>query len=197
MDQKIVECHNQIQEGLGYLMLRAKYANDELKQYNDELKQYEALKKGLEELLTHYMDIPALNEQFYHDAGLRKGWGAALMGWGAALDEIKKLLEGTTMADVNPKEDRRFETVSKEGNATIMRVASDKPQPKCYGHYKKIDPCDDNDNVGKVLEALEDAIKGISNLHDDGLARKVESFTLVIKDETIGWKADIWEGEGK
>ena len=99
------------------------------------------------------------------------------------------------MAGVNPKKDRRFETVSKEGNTTIMRVASDKPQPKCYGHYKKIDPCDDN--VGKVLEALEDAIKGISNLHDDGLAHKVESFTLVIKDESIGWKADIRGGEGK
>lgn len=183
MDQKIAECHNQIQEGLGYLLLRAKYAND-------ELKQYEALKKGLEELLTHYMGTPDWNEQFYYDAGLRKGWNAAL-------DEIKKLLEGTTMADVNPKKDRRFETVSKEGDTTIMRVASDKPQPKCYGHYKKIDPCDDNDNVGKVLEALEDAIKGISNLHDDGLAHKVESFTLVIKDETIGWKADIWGGEGK
>lgn len=190
MEQKVLECYNQIQEGLGYLMLRAKYENE-------EHKQYEALKKGLEELLTHYMDIPALNEQFYYDAGLRKGWGAALMGWNAALDEIKKLLEGTAMADVNPNEDRRFETVSKEGNTTIMRVASDKPQPKCYGHYKKIDPCDDNDNVGKVLEALEDAIKGISNLHDDGLAHKVESFTLVIKDESIGWKADIWGGEGK
>ena len=188
MDQKIVECHNQIQEGLGYLMLRAKYANDELKQYNDELKQYEALKKGLEELLTHYMGVPDWNEQFYYDAGLRKGWNSAL-------DEIKKLLEGTTMADA--KENRKFETIGKEGNTTIMRVASDKPQPKCYGHYKKIDPCDDNDNVGKVLEALEDAIKGISNLHDDGLAHKVESFTLVIKDETIGWKADIWGGEGK
>lgn len=187
MEQKVLECYNQIQEGLGYLMLMAKYENE-------EHKQYEALKKGLEELLTHNTDIPALNdEQFYYDVGLRKGWGAALMGWNAAHDEIKKLLEDTAMADV--KENRKFETIGKEGDTTIMRVASDKPQPKCYGHYIKIDPCDDN--VGKVLEALEDAIKGISNLHDDGLAHKVESFTLVIKDENIGWKADIWGGEGK
>ena len=181
MEQKVIECYNQIQEGLGYLMLRAKYENE-------EHKQYEELKKGLEELLTHYMGIPDWNEQFYYDAGLRKGWNSAL-------DKIKKLLEGTTMADV--KENRKFETIGKEGNTTIMRVASDKPQSKCYGHYIKIDPCDDNDNVGKVLEALEDAIKGISNLHDDGLAHKVESFTLVIKDENIGWKAEIWGGERK
>lgn len=179
MEQKVLECYNQIQEGLGYLMLRAKYENE-------EHKQYEALKKGLEELLTHYMGIPDWNEQFYYDAGLRKGWNSAL-------DKIKKLLEGTTMADV--KENRKFEIISKEGNTTIMRVASDKPQPKCYGHYINIDPCDDN--VGKVLEALEDAIKGISNLREDGLAHKVKSFTLVIKDENIGWKAAIWGGEGK
>lgn len=179
MEQKVLECYNQIQESLGYLMLRAKYENE-------EHKQYEALKKGLEELLTHYMGIPDWNEQFYYDAGLRKGWNSAL-------DKIKKLLEGTTMADV--KENRKFETIGKEGNTTIMRVASDKPQPKCYGHYIKIDPCDDN--VGKVLEALEDAIKGISDLREDGLAHKVKSFTLVIKDENIGWKAAIWGGEGK
>lgn len=179
MEQKVIECYNQIQEGLGYLMLRAKYENE-------EHKQYEALKKGLEELLTHYMGIPDWNEQFYYDAGLRKGWNSAL-------DKIKKLLEGTTMADV--KENRKLETIGKEGDTTIMRVASDKPQPKCYGHYIKIDPCDDN--VGKVLEALEDAIKGISGLREDGLAHKVKSFTLVIKDENIGWKANIWGGEGK
>ena len=181
MEQKVLECYNQIQEGLGYLMLRAKYENE-------EHKQYEALKKGLEELLTHYMGIPDWNEQFYYDAGLRKGWNSAL-------DKIKKILEDTAMADV--KENRKFETIGKEGNTTIMRVASDKSQPKCYGHYKKIDPCDDNDNVGKVLEALEDAIKGISGLQKDGLARKVDSFVLVIKDGAIGWKADIWGGEEK
>lgn len=179
MEQKVLECYNQIQESLGYLMLRAKYENE-------EHKQYEALKKGLEELLTHYMGIPDWNEQFYYDAGLRKGWNSAL-------DKIKKLLEGTTMADV--KENRKFETIGKEGDTTIMRVASDKPQPKCYGHYINIDPCDDN--VGEVLEVLKEAINGISGLREDGLAHKVESFTLVIKDENIGWKANIWGGEGK
>lgn len=111
MEQKVLECYNQIQEGLGYLMLRAKYENE-------EHKQYEALKKGLEELLTHYMGVPDWNEQFYYDAGLRKGWNSAL-------DKIKKLLEDTAMADV--KENRKFETIGKEGNTTIMRVASDKP----------------------------------------------------------------------
>lgn len=72
------------------MMLRAKYAND-------ELKQYEALKKGLEELLTHYMCIPDWNEQFYYDAGLRKGWNAAL-------DEIKKLLEEQSNGRCKPED---------------------------------------------------------------------------------------------
>lgn len=135
MEQKVLECYNQIQEGLGYLMLRAKYENE-------EHKQYEALKKGLEELVAQWKPFPDWNsEHLSYEIGKAQGWDAAL-------DEIKKILEGTAMADVNPNEDRRFETVSKEGNTTIMRVVSDKPQPKCYGHYKKIDPCDDNDNVG-------------------------------------------------
>lgn len=129
----------------------------------------------------------------WYDTGYALG---RARGWNDCLDEIKKLLEGTTMANVNPKKDRRFETVSKEGNTTIMRVASDKPQPKCYGDYLEITAPSES-NVNAVLAVLRSALNCIFSLREDGLARKVESFTLVIKDETIGWKADIWGGEGK